>query len=249
MCASEAKEDTEHTEEGDNREGKASASLGVGLEREDRVDLGEIDELEDLAADKLDGVLLEGDGSLNLVLLRSLLFDGLLDGLLDEVRLLGELTSVLDGVANVDVVEEDVLRHGPELDTDTANGHEALDGGAVLEVVGVGDLAGSPLALVRGVVDHGCEPLALVVGVGLVGALPLAAAGSLVTLGVANGGRDPVTILLVIPLLGLLSICRIVSTSSFTVKGICVDSPGSGMNSGSSSSQPSGFTASSSGIS
>lgn len=43
---------------------------------------------------------------------------------------------------------------------------ETLYGGKIFEVVRVGDLSGSPFALVCGVVDHGCVPFALVVGVG-----------------------------------------------------------------------------------
>ena len=93
-----------------------------------------------------------------------------------------------------------------EFFTNTYNGLEALDGGKVLEEVRVGDLARSPLADVGGVVDHRGVPLALVSGVGLVGPLPLAAAGSLLALGVANSGRNPVTVFLIIPLLGLLSV-------------------------------------------
>lgn len=53
-----------------------------------------------------------------------------------------------------------------EMQTD--NGLQALDGGVVLKVVRVGDLAGSPFTLVGRVVDHGSIPLALVGGVGLV---------------------------------------------------------------------------------
>lgn len=47
------------------------------------------------------------------------------------------------------------------------NGFQALNRSEILEVIGVGDLAGSPLALVRGIVDHRCKPLALVLGVSL----------------------------------------------------------------------------------
>ncbi len=96
----------------------------------------------------------------------------------------------------------------------THNLVEALDGGEVLEERRVGDLAGSPLALVCGVVDHGGVPLALVSGVGLVGALPLATAGSLVALGVANGRGDPLAVLLVIPLLRLLSVYDVICLST-----------------------------------
>ena len=52
----------------------------------------------------------------------------------------------------------------------TYDGFEVLDGSQVFEVVGVGDLTRSPLALVRRVVNHGGVPLALVSRVGLEGA-------------------------------------------------------------------------------
>jgi len=73
----------------------------------------------------------------------------------------------------------------------------------VLEVVGVGDLARCPRALVGRVVDLRRVPLALVVGVGLERTLPFAAARSLLALRVGNRRGNPVAILLVIPLLGL----------------------------------------------
>ena len=81
-----------------------------------------------------------------------------------------------------------------------------VGGGLVLKVFGVLDLAGSPDALVGRVVDLGSGPLALVVGVLLHGLGPRAAARGVVALGVGNGGGEPVTILLVIPVLGLLSL-------------------------------------------
>ena len=88
----------------------------------------------------------------------------------------------------------------------TYDGLEALNGGKVLEEVGVGDLARSPLANVGGVVDHGGVPLALVLRVRLERPLPLAASGSLVALGVVHGGRDPVAVFLIIPFFGLFGI-------------------------------------------
>jgi hypothetical protein len=109
-------------------------------------------------------------------------------------------------VADVDVVEENVLGHRPELNADTANLVKGPSGHEVLEEVGVRDLARRPLALVSGVVDHRRVPLALVGRVGLVRPLPLAAARSLVALGVANHRSNPLTILLVIPLLRLLRV-------------------------------------------
>lgn len=76
----------------------------------------------------------------------------------------------------------------------------------VLKVGGVGDLPGGPRALVFWVVDQRRTPLALVIGVGAARPDPFAASRSLVTERVADSGSDPVTIFLIIPFLGLLSI-------------------------------------------
>jgi len=75
----------------------------------------------------------------------------------------------------------------------------------VLKVVGIGDLAWSPWSLVIWVVNVRSSPFALVVGVFLVWSLPRTASRSLFTLGVGDLGRNPVTILLIIPILWLLS--------------------------------------------
>ena len=83
---------------------------------------------------------------------------------------------------------------------------EALDGGAILEVTGVGDLSWGPLSLVVGVVDHRSVPLAHEQGVDLQRLLPLAAPRSINALGVGDSRSDPVTILLVIPLLRFLGV-------------------------------------------
>ena len=83
---------------------------------------------------------------------------------------------------------------------------EALDGGVILEVTGVGDLSWGPLSLVFGIFNHRGVPLALVGGVGLQRLLPFTAPRSISALGVGNGRSNPVTILLVIPLLGFLRV-------------------------------------------
>ena len=101
----------------------------------------------------------------------------------------------------------------------TYDGLEALDRGQVLEEVGVRDLARSPLANVGGVVDERGVPLALVVGVGLEGPLPLAASRCLLALGVADGGGDPVAVLLIVPFLRLLSVyCKLLYETRFEWK-------------------------------
>lgn len=187
---------------------ETTGHLGHGLDGVDRVLLGQAHEVVDLLADKGDGVLLEANGGalgrlLGLGLLG--LFLSRLDGVLDIKGLLAELLSILDGVTNVHVVEQNVALHGPDLETDGAHGLE-VGGGLVLEVVGVGNLAGGPRTLVGRVVNHGSGPLALVLGVLLHGASPLAAARGIGALGVGDSGRDPVTILLVIPVLGLLGL-------------------------------------------
>lgn len=89
--------------------------------------------------------------------------------------------------------------------TYSANGLK-VGRGLVLEVVGVGDLARSPRALVIRVVDQRSGPLALVGGVLLHGRRPRATARNLVTLGVGDSGGDEVTILLIIPVFGLLGL-------------------------------------------
>lgn len=89
--------------------------------------------------------------------------------------------------------------------TYSSNGLKA-GGGLVLKVVGVLDLAGSPDALVGRVVNVRSSPLALVVGVLLHGLLPGTATRGVGTLGVGDHGGDPVTVLLVIPVLGLLGL-------------------------------------------
>ena len=58
-----------------------------------------------------------------------------------------------DIVGDHQVVEVNVVRHGPQLDTDRGNGRH-LPGGLVVEVIGVVDLLWLPLALVVGVVDQ-----------------------------------------------------------------------------------------------
>lgn len=75
----------------------------------------------------------------------------------------------------------------------------------VLKVGRVGNLARRPHALVGRVVNQRGGPLALVGRVLLHGSRPFTTPGDFLTLGVGNGRGDPVTILLIIPVLGLFS--------------------------------------------
>ncbi len=81
-----------------------------------------------------------------------------------------------------------------------------LSWGFVFEVVGVGNLPRCPDTLVRWVVNVLWCPLALIVWVALRGSLPFATAGCLLTLGVGYSWRNPIAILLVIPVFGLLGL-------------------------------------------
>jgi hypothetical protein len=94
-----------------------------------------------------------------------------------------------------------------------------VGGGLVLEIIGVGDLFGSPRALIIRVVNVGSSPFALVGWVLLHGRLPLAAARCLFALGVGNLGGNPVTVLFVIPVLWLLSF-RVGNGSWFIVEPV-----------------------------
>lgn len=81
-----------------------------------------------------------------------------------------------------------------------------VGGSLVLEVGRVGNLAGSPRTLVGRVVNQRSAPLALVGRVLLQRGRPGTTSRDFVALGIGDRGRDPVTILLVIPVFGLLSL-------------------------------------------
>ena len=94
---------------------------------------------------------------------------------------------------------------------------EALDWVIILEVIGVGDLSWGPLSLIVRIVDHRSVPFAPVNRVGFHWPLPLATPGSIGTLRVGNGWRNPVTILLVIPFFGFLRV-RVRDSLRFVIK-------------------------------
>lgn len=103
----------------------------------------------------------------------------------DVERLRSQRLGIINGVTDVDVVEEDILCHGPKLNTNTTlftfdehgrvrkesktyNLFKALYRCKIFKVIRIGNLAGGPLALVGRVVDHGGVPLALVEWIRLV---------------------------------------------------------------------------------
>jgi hypothetical protein len=86
--------------------------------------------------------------------------------------------------------------------------HDGVEvrGVEVLEVGGVGNLLRRPDTLVVGVIDQRRSPLALVSRVRLHRAHPRSTPRAVGALGVRNSRRDPVTVLLIVPLLGLLRV-------------------------------------------
>jgi hypothetical protein len=113
----------EDEEERDDADGDGGGDFGDVLDRLDGVAGGDGGEEVDLLLGEGDGVVHEGQvrGGLErvgLVLLGLVgLFLRLLDRLLDFEGVLGELLGVGDGVADVDVVEKDVVLHGPDFET------------------------------------------------------------------------------------------------------------------------------------
>ena len=91
---------------------------------------------------------------------------------------------IIDRVTDIDIVKEDILGHGPELNTNTTlftlvskrqlqeyltyNLIEACYWGKVLEVIWVGNFTRGPLALVSRIIDQRGEPFALEKRVGFV---------------------------------------------------------------------------------
>jgi hypothetical protein len=201
----DTEERTQDAKEREDTNTQSGRSLWLRLDGQDGVNLSELDEREDGLANERDRVLPER-------LIRSLVIVvlsgqvgllALLHILLNMEGFLGECLGVFNGVTNVDVIEEDILSHGPQFDTDTADLPEALGWLLIVEVGGIGNLAWGPFTLVGWVVDHRCVPFALVVRVGLGRSLPFTATGSRFALGILDGGRNPVTIFLIVPFFGL----------------------------------------------
>ena len=171
--ANNTEERAEHTKQGEDGNGRGTSGFGFILDSKDGVNLGQFDELEDCLADERNrgpGQGRLGTVSIHLKFFLFLGFRSLLNLELDMEGLLSEGLSVRGGVTDVDVAEENIFGHRPELDTDTPNLMKGLSGSLVLKEARVGDLARSPDTLVRRVVNERSVPFALVIGVGLGGA-------------------------------------------------------------------------------
>ena len=159
----------------------------MSLESGDRVDSREGNEGECLLAKELDRVLSKGRRLIErfIVSFGGSLICSLLKRMFDVERLRGQRLGIINGVTDVDVVEKDILCHGPKLNTNatliifdehgqvrkeskTHNLFKALYGCKIFKVIRIGDLAGGPLALVGRIVDQGGIPLALVEWIRLV---------------------------------------------------------------------------------
>jgi hypothetical protein len=148
---------------------ESTSDLRHRLDSLDGVLLDELDEQRDTLLGDFEVLLVERLGRRVLILFigseRHLLRLAL-ELVLNVERLLRELLGVLDRVTNVNVVEEDVLRHRPDLEADAADGRETLGDILVLEEVRVGNLARRPDTQVGRVGDLGGRPDAFVGGVG-----------------------------------------------------------------------------------
>jgi hypothetical protein len=186
-----------------------ASNLGHELDGLDGIFLGESEEQLELLGDVLDWVILEDEvvGRLGdirwLRLGLGLLF--LLNRTLHGPGLFAESLRILLRVANVDVVEENIGLHGPDLETDGAHGLE-VGRSLILVEIRVGDHAGRPDTLVSWVVDVLSGPLALVRRVLLHRGLPRTTSRGFLALGVRNLRWDPIAIFFVIPILRLLGL-------------------------------------------
>ena len=253
-----------HTEESKQSAGQCDTSLWVTLQSKDRVSLRKFDEGDSFVTDERNGILFPRG---NFVVIIQLVFSfgsGGFEGLLDLKSLSRESLGILNGMANDDVIEENVLGHGPEFDADTAlqivesntknwvlETHdllEALSGVEVLKKVRVGDLTRGPFAFVCRVVNHRWVPFAFVVWVGLEGTALLSKRAETRLLWImtyAFQGPQPGAS----SHFGLRTVGAIQSPSSSSSHSSGFSASGSGMLVGSSSSHPSGFLASASTIS
>lgn len=92
---------------------------------------------------------------------------------------------------------QDILSHGPKLNSDTGNLRE-IGWRAVLEESGVGDLFREPFTLVVWVDDFGDGPFTLVFWVSDFGGGPWSTSSAIFTFGVGDHGCDPISVFLVL---------------------------------------------------
>ncbi|SRR6266852_2585708 len=122
LASNKTKECAEHTEESEDGTNKGDSGFRLCLQSGNRVSLCLRDELECLVSEEIDGILGEGNFiCFNLILLvrEGRLVCSLLEWVFNIERLRSEGLGVLNGVPDIDVVKEDILGHGPKLNTDT----------------------------------------------------------------------------------------------------------------------------------
>jgi hypothetical protein len=95
-----------------------------------------------------------------------------------EECLLGKFLCILNAVADIDVVKQDVTLHGPDLKTNSSHRLEVRRG-LVFEVIWVLYLFGFPDAFVRGIINVRSGPFALVQGILDSGLLPFSTTESI----------------------------------------------------------------------
>jgi len=117
LSTNKAQKDTDHSDQSENGANNTSTRLRMSLESQDGVNFQELDECENPMTNETRGVLFEDWVAINDVIIG--FKTGSLENRLDLKSLGGEGFGILDGMANVDIVEQDILSHGPELNTDT----------------------------------------------------------------------------------------------------------------------------------
>jgi hypothetical protein len=120
LAADKTKERAKHTTESKKSTSKGNARFRVGLESNHGVNPRKRDEFEGLVSKEFGGVLSERD----FILLALILWEGslvfsLLECVLDIESFRGKGLGIVNRVADIDVVEEDVLGHSPKLNANS----------------------------------------------------------------------------------------------------------------------------------
>jgi len=120
LASNKTKECAEHTTESEKSTSKGDSRFRLGLESGNGVNPRNRDELEGLVSKEFNRVLSEGEFILFILILRN---GGLVRSLLERVFNIegfrGKGLGIVNRAADIEIVKEDVLGHGPKLNTNT----------------------------------------------------------------------------------------------------------------------------------
>lgn len=122
LASNETKECAEHAEESEDSTNKGDTGFRVSLQSANRIRPCKRDELEGLVSEEIDGILGEGNFIQFLLILtrEGILLCSLLEFMFNIESSRSKGVGVINGVSNVDTIKEDILSHGPKLNTDSA---------------------------------------------------------------------------------------------------------------------------------